>query len=99
MIDNNSLTVPAMIGINDNTCLYWLHTHKTDGITHVEAPLGNYTLGQFLDIWNKTQHSSYVYTFSLLNNSTVKVYVNNVIYNGNYRDILLKDGEDIRIKV
>ncbi len=40
------------VGLYD--CLYWLHTHVADGIVHVEAPAkGNFTLGQFFDIWNQ----------------------------------------------
>src|SRR5438105_1951651 len=45
------VTVPADIGINNSNsaspCLFWLHTHSTDGIIHVESPhQGTYTLGQ-----------------------------------------------------
>jgi hypothetical protein len=37
-----------------NGCLYWLHVHANDGIIHVEAPSrGNFTLGQFFDIWQQ----------------------------------------------
>ncbi len=38
-------------------CYYWLHTHLSDGIIHVEVPAdGTYTVGQFFDIWG--QHLS-----------------------------------------
>jgi hypothetical protein len=47
-------TIPAGIGINDNTCLYWLHTHDGTGILHIESPAQRtYTLGQFFNIWNQ----------------------------------------------
>jgi hypothetical protein len=35
-------------------CFYWLHTHASDGILHVESPLQqDYTLGNFFDIWRQ----------------------------------------------
>ena len=35
-------------------CYYWLHTHTTDGIIHVESPsVRVYTLGTFFDEWRQ----------------------------------------------
>jgi hypothetical protein len=35
-------------------CFYWLHTHTSDGIIHVEAPaFRTFTLGQFFDVWGQ----------------------------------------------
>ena len=54
-VGGGPLTVPAGIGIEDNTCLYWLHTHTPDGVIHIESPKEqNFTLGQFFDIWRST---------------------------------------------
>jgi len=54
-VNNQPLTIPAFIGIEDNTCLYWLHTHKTDGIIHIESPqTHDFSLGQFFDMWKST---------------------------------------------
>jgi hypothetical protein len=54
-VDGHALTVPASIGIEDNTCLYWLHTHSADGIMHMESPQAqDFALSQFLDIWKTT---------------------------------------------
>ncbi|HET9347301.1 MAG TPA: hypothetical protein VFO05_16530 [Candidatus Limnocylindrales bacterium] len=48
------LAPPANIGITQ-TCMYWVHTHATDGVVHVEAPAAvRPTLGDFLDIWEVT---------------------------------------------
>ena len=50
---------PSSVG-----CFYWLHTHASDGVVHIEALAdGTYTVGQFFDIWG--QHLS---TTQLLNN-------------------------------
>jgi len=36
------------------TCYYWLHTHATDGIIHIESPSARvYTLGTFFDEWKQ----------------------------------------------
>src|SRR5271166_3094569 len=35
-------------------CLYWLHTHSSDGLIHVESPtIRTFTLGQFFDVWGQ----------------------------------------------
>ncbi|MDE1862806.1 MAG: hypothetical protein KGI33_07830 [Thaumarchaeota archaeon] len=54
-VNGQHITVPQYIGIEDNTCLYWLHTHDTSGIMHIESPVQqNFTLGQFMDVWKST---------------------------------------------
>lgn len=36
------------------SCVYWLHTHATDGIIHLESPTSRkFTLGDFFDVWNQ----------------------------------------------
>jgi hypothetical protein len=39
--------------VETGSCFYWLHSHQTDGIIHVESPsLGtHFTLGQFFAEW------------------------------------------------
>src|SRR5439155_12528799 len=48
--DGVQRSLPANIGITD-TCLYWLHTHDSSGIIHIEAPADRknhtFTLGDF----------------------------------------------------
>lgn len=35
-------------------CYYWLHTHATDGIIHIESPTARvYTLGNFFNEWRQ----------------------------------------------
>ena len=53
-VDGQLYAPPANIGIGTD-CLYWVHTHATDAIVHVEAPAEVHpTLGDFLDIWAKS---------------------------------------------
>lgn len=53
-LNGQKVALPAGIGIApDNSCIYWLHTHNTDGVIHIEAPSGSaFTLKSFLDIWS-----------------------------------------------
>jgi len=35
-------------------CLYWMHTHTSDGIIHIESPVfRSFTLGNFFDVWGQ----------------------------------------------
>lgn len=53
-VNDQHVGIPAQIGIT-NTCLYWLHTHTSDGIIHIESPKEReFTIGQFLDILRTT---------------------------------------------
>jgi hypothetical protein len=66
-----------------------LHTHDTSGTIHVESNTNRaYTLGQFLDIWGGLS----------LNGKIVKATVNGKPVS-DYRNILLKDGEQISLDI
>lgn len=92
--DGKPVTLPAYIGIPtganipSGTCYYWLHVHDTTGVVHVESPTTqNYTLGQFLDVWERTTQldaqggtqiqvsDAYVKALRAANPSDVHVYV------------------------
>jgi hypothetical protein len=52
------VTIPAQVGIpSGGQCLYWIHTHDTSGVIHVEAPANErskaLTLGDFMDVWGR----------------------------------------------
>ena len=56
-VNNERVIIPGGVGIHvgqGRTCYYWLHTHNSSGVVHVEAP-GPHTflLGDFLAIWKK----------------------------------------------
>src|SRR6266702_2094229 len=83
-IDGNVVTVPQNIGIatagSGVDCYYWLHTHATDGIIHVEAPnAGTFTLKDFLDIWQSfaaSNGSQISYSTQLASSAGWTVYIN-----------------------
>ncbi|HZU68863.1 MAG TPA: hypothetical protein VFA09_16415 [Ktedonobacteraceae bacterium] len=54
-VNGKNITIPKGIGIaSDGSCFYWLHTHTSDGIIHVEAPqqASNQKLDDFMTIWH-----------------------------------------------
>lgn len=83
-INGKSITIPQGIGIASNgACFYWMHTHTSDGIIHIEAPApaSNLALDDFLTVWHNG--------FSKLNfppelNQTTgwKIYVNGQLFKG-----------------
>jgi len=103
-INNESYPIPAGIGIIPNNCIYWLHTHDVSGIIHIESPVEKeFTLGQFLRIWNKF-NSSDIIVQNITNNNingTVVVYINGTQMNNNtdYRDLELKDQGRISLMI
>jgi hypothetical protein len=67
-VKNQPVTIPDDIG-RSSTCFYWLHTHRTDGVIHLEAPATSaYTLGLFLDIWAQSKQTLVLTSSSLLGN-------------------------------
>jgi len=55
-INGKNMPIPKGIGIApDGSCFYWMHTHTSDGIIHIEAPakVSNVALDDFLTIWHK----------------------------------------------
>jgi hypothetical protein len=54
-------------------CYYWLHTHASDGVVHLESPTPRiYTLGNFFDEWRQPLSSSRVASAS----GTVTAFIN-----------------------
>ncbi|MHB8597067.1 MAG: hypothetical protein ACYDER_09665 [Ktedonobacteraceae bacterium] len=76
--------VPQGIGIpSDGTCIYWLHTHTSDGIIHIEAPqqASNEALDDFLAIWVEG-FPKLGYPPQLLLTTGWKIYTNGVLFTG-----------------
>lgn len=98
-IDGSPHQVPASIGIlSSPACFYWLHTHTTDGIIHIESPTQRtFTLAQFLDIWNQTRHDSSL--SNSLATKPVSAYVNGTKISGDYRDVQLQSRQEIAIVI
>ncbi|HEX2557031.1 MAG TPA: hypothetical protein VHK86_01795, partial [Nitrososphaera sp.] len=91
-VNGQEQQVPGSIGIVSTpySCFYWLHTHTSDGILHMEAPRAMpFTLGQFINIWQQTKSDSQSF-FSTIAGMPVKAYVNGNEFNGDPKGIQLQ---------
>jgi hypothetical protein len=103
-------SLPAAIGllgpVYENTpygrfygaqkCYYWLHTHASDGIIHVESPTKRiYTLGIFFDEWRQPLSSTQVASVS----GKVTAFVNGKSWTKSPRDIPLEPHFQIQLDV
>lgn len=89
-INGKSYALPATIGIaSDQSCYYWLHTHRTDGVIHIESPNANkYSLGTFFRMW-RGHFSSLGYPSQLSSTDGWQVYVNGKPFSGDFHSIQL----------
>jgi hypothetical protein len=90
-VDGQKKQVPSNIGIlTSPSCFYWLHTHSgNDGVIHIEEPqTREFTLGQFLDVWEQTRDSSGFFDSVVGMNATA--YVDGDQVDGNYREVKLE---------
>jgi hypothetical protein len=93
-IDGQQVSVPAGVGLAGSasapTCYYWLHTHDTSGIIHIEAPQGgNYSLQNFLLIWQSFANTSSTITYpsQLASSAGWTVYINGKQVNEDFSHI------------
>ncbi|MBI4017830.1 MAG: hypothetical protein HY366_02710 [Candidatus Aenigmarchaeota archaeon] len=92
-VNNERVDVPVNTGILQS-CLYWLHTHDSTGIMHIEAPVARtFTLGDFFAIWGRTWGTN------PLAGQTATAYVNGQIFEGDYRTIVLAAHQSITLEV
>lgn len=95
------IDVPAGIGIRTEIgCLYWLHTHASDGIIHIESPVvRTFTLGQFFDVWGVALSRDQAAQVHARPHARLRVTVNGALWAGNPRTIPLRDREEVVIQV
>ncbi len=97
LINNGTAeALPALIGIVGNgECFYFLHTHDTTGVMHIEAPSKRvFTLGQFFDVWGQPLNTNQATNLK----GPLHVFVGKKAYTGNPRDIKLVSHELITIE-
>ena len=82
--------IPQNMGIaSDGSCYYWLHTHDTTGIIHIESPTQkDYTLGNFFDEWS-ANFSSLGYPSQLALTTGWQIWVDGKPYTGDFHNIPL----------
>jgi hypothetical protein len=109
-VNGSARQVPAGIGIpgaqvqstpsgpfiGSGNCFYWLHTHATDGIIHIESPVTRaYTLGNFFDEWGQPLGPDQVGPAR----GKVTVIYNGQVYHGNPRNLTLTAHAQIQLEV
>ena len=96
----HTITIPANTGIPYGDCLYWLHTHDTSGIIHIEAPAAfRPRLGEFFDIWGQPLSRRAAGPARVRAGQRMRVYVNSGRYGGDPRLIGLADHRSITIEI
>jgi hypothetical protein len=98
-IDGKAVPVPQGIGIaSDQSCLYWLHTHTSDGVIHIEFPKkGTPTLGDFLDIWGQSTFSQLGFQNQLASSANWTVYVDGKKVTSDFSKLVLQPHQVITI--
>ena len=100
LFDGREVVVPANIGIDNNTCVYYVHTHDTSGEIHIEAPsYTRFTLGNLFDIWGQPLSKSQVASLPMRKDQHVRVYLNGKRYVGDPRQIELLPHRLIALEV
>jgi len=91
--------VPNKSGFGSSGCLYWLHTHDTTAIIHIEAPSSSFrpTLGKFFDVVQETYGQALMPPIKA--GEVMKVYVNQKPYYGYPRAITLLAHTTITIEL
>lgn len=78
LYQGNDVNVPANIGIGSG-CFYWLHTHDTTGVIHIEAPAAQanhtFTLGDFFNVWDQPLNRTQIGTLKLGPDDKMVIFV------------------------
>lgn len=108
--NGQAYTLPAGVGIpgshavqtnqgpiaSGGSCIYWLHTHTTDGVIHIESPSkAIYTLGDFFDEWHQPLTANQVGTLS----GAITAFVNGKPWKKSPRAIPLLPHENVQLQI
>jgi hypothetical protein len=112
IVDGAPVTVPAGVGIVEPLApepgaglesqigaLSPLHTHFDDGVLHVEADTGPFTLtlGQFFDEWQVRLSSSCLGSYCAQGAKTLRVYVDGAQVSGDPRSVVLGNCDEVAL--
>jgi hypothetical protein len=77
-------------------CIYWLHTHTSDGIIHIESPTRRiYTLGDFFAVWRQPLSADRIARL----HGTVRAWLNGRPWHASPRAIPLLPHADIQLQI
>jgi hypothetical protein len=82
--------------VSGGGCFSFLHTHASDGIIHIEAPVETgFSLGQFFGVWEQRLDPTHLGRYE----GRVVAYVNGRRYRGDPRGIRLRRHAQIQLQV
>ncbi|HVA36824.1 MAG TPA: hypothetical protein VNJ51_04355 [Candidatus Dormibacteraeota bacterium] len=101
LIDGRAVLIPNDVGRPAVTpCIYWLHTHTSNGIIHIESPVRRpFTLGEFFAVWGKPLTASDVAGHRLQPGEQVRAFLDGKRWHGDAAAIGLAEHTDIVIEV
>ncbi len=103
LVGGTEATVSSNIGIPSTyNCIYWLHTHDTTGVIHVEAPKSaarDFTLGDFFKVWDKPLSRTNVAGVQLSGDQQLVIFVDGKRVDTDPAKIVLKPHEQIVLEV
>lgn len=77
-------------------CFYWLHTHSSDGVIHIESPVQRvYTLGNFFDVWHQPLSANQVGDV----HGKISAFFNGKLWKKSLRAIPLLPHADIQFNI
>jgi hypothetical protein len=90
-INGQQVSVPQGVGIapgSSPSCYYWLHTHDTSGVVHIESPTTKiYSLQNFIDIWQSFEVQQISFPTQLASSNGWTVYVNGKVVTGGFKNV------------
>lgn len=89
-INGQAFQLPTNMGVaSDQSCIYWLHTHDSTGVIHIEAPSQqSFSLGTFFQEWS-TRFPQMTYPTELDSTAGWTTYVDGKLYKGDFHNISL----------
>ena len=89
-VNGQNFPLPTNLGIaSDQSCFYWLHTHDSSGVIHIEAPSARtFTLNTFFQEWS-ARFPQMTYPTELDSTTGWQVYVDGKPYKGDFHSITL----------
>ena len=89
-VNGQNFPLPTNLGIaSDQSCFYWLHTHDSSGVIHIEAPSERtFTLNTFFQEWS-ARFPQMTYPTELDSTAGWVVYVDGKPYTGDFHSITL----------
>jgi hypothetical protein len=108
-----SAVIPAQTGILQvpaqaadplsGSCFYWLHTHDTSGVVHIEAPQSSanrqFTLGDFFKIWGQPLSSTQVATIPVRGGDQLRMWVDGKPFTGDPNAIVLRSHTQVVLEI